>query len=223
MTDEFMTYLSNKETPSKRFLPKIILHWRYNNEDFNKKCSKQSLNERPSECKLVKNLSFHKLAQNLQNLIGDSTDESSKNSKIYLSAPQSSLKSLSNLFSQSTFTSKNILTSNDLKIFLEDKYQYHETYRYYAGETISLIEQCMSSKLPIFYYWPGSAWSERVTKLRDLKEDSRQNFESYSIFELLIASQKGGEVKQVNQIEILDNSSVRNVSHAGNADIHFRL
>ena len=188
----------------------VGVHWRYNNNDFNNKCAKRAPKDRPQECKLVKNIDFKKLAKNLfvfSNFLN-----------IYVAAPATSVKSLLPLstfsgdeFSQENnsnaskesedsdyegesnqrFTSK-IYTSKDLKKFLDENFENHEFYKHYEGEAVSLVEQCILSKLDYFYPWPVSAWSIRVLTVRERNGLGNR----MDLFKLLENSQKGGIQKE---------------------------
>lgn len=81
-----------------------------------------------------------------------------------------------------------IYTATHLKKFLDANYENAEFYKYYEGETVSLIEQCILSRLEYFYPWPVSAWSMRVLLARD--RFSLRN--RMDLFKLLEESQKGG-------------------------------
>lgn len=166
----------------------IGIHWRYNQDDWSKRCdlswTKGGVRENPPECNLVTNLDFDKLALNLLDMLMDlNTDVTTfdingeKVANIYIAAPPSEItfiKSLSRHVNFHIKENKNydqirvkIYQIKDLTRLMFKHYSRCPWFSKYQSDAISLAEQAILTQVSAFYFFnTQSSWGKRVVDRR---------------------------------------------------------
>ena len=160
------------------------IHWRYNQDDWSKRCSvlwtKKGLRENPEECGLIDNLSFDKLAENILEIgesIGKSIEKQQTSINIYIAVPPTELsltyKTLISKIEEKEKSSKSKFNFQFINInfppysSLLKAYNQCNWFKNYQNDVISLTEQAIMSEVSQFYYFTNeSSWSKRVIDRR---------------------------------------------------------
>ena len=171
------------------------IHWRYNDLDWGKRCRidgqpKLSIKEEDViQCKLV-NSSMAKNGKFLSpkilaNLLKNWAKKLNiQNPKIYIATPPTEYKfieKVEHLLNQEEYPqeeSHNLTFQIDYGKNLENYFS--ETWpnrckiqEDYSSEISSLLEQAILEKVGVFFYWPRSTWSDRVTMLRGFRSQNQ--------------------------------------------------
>ena len=157
---------------------KLGVHWRFNRNDWSKRCgSTFDQASVPVECTLINKLNTTKLVQNLLDYSNSGT--------VYVAAPISEWKKISELavIARTQFNYR-IIYGKMLQEVLWSGYQECKWFSDWNGEVLSLVEQAIMRAAEDFIYWPSSSWSGRVRDLRKMfKMDKIGDTTSISLLE----------------------------------------
>ena len=194
---------------AKKFLEKygkmtLGLHWRYNEQDWSKRCTnrfvERTLRENPIECKYMKDLSYDKLARQLmskaRNITDDKMDKSNQTTYLYLASPPAMNLTMKRMakYASSHTTNGNItfLYQKHLLELLDENFKSCKWLNLYRNEIASLAEQAiLVSSKEFIYFSLDSSWGRRIIDRRArLKEENIHdgNYKVSYVLDLLKSS-----------------------------------
>ena len=173
----------NVERDDIEYVFDVTIHWRYNKGDWSNRCmstakggsaTKEQTAARVAQCNLLKEVNATFVASCIKDWweLTESQSDAEINDRInvYMAAPISQKKFLTDLAEAFNNTRYKFYSSVDTEKYLNEKYPkseccwFHRNY----GEIVSLYEQALLVRSNGFLAWPSSSWSGRVGGLRTI-------------------------------------------------------
>lgn len=151
---------------SKNTVYDFTFHYRYNKEDWGKRCMNNIRSRNENQCEMVNNGLTSKVIATA--ILEVAKDCKKSVCKIHIAAPPSEQNFIEKVIKSMKKSSRlEISSSYDVEKFFM-QFRKCQLLKHYKAEVISAVEQAVLEKSHKFYYWPLSTWSERIQELRIL-------------------------------------------------------